>query len=229
MTGALPVSVRRPLTRTWPPLARLVGGAVLGAVIAQYAVSTDGPAWRVAAAAAVLGVVALGAPATARAATLGGAPAWALATAVGLYVGVPETDHVIGVGVGLAAFVVAELTGRARADGAAVVALGAALVWATLQGAGGREPALLAAFGAFGLLAVWPLVGALPGPRRALAPAPLRPALVAAAHAVAAVVIGRRGAVTDERVDVVLFAVAGLAALVIVVRLVTGGGRRARA
>ena len=229
MTGALPMAIRRPVTRTWPPLARLAGGAVLGAGIAHYVVSTDGPTWRIAAAAAVLGVVALGAPATARAATLGGAPAWALATAVGLYAGVPETDHVIGVGVGLAAFVVAELTGRARANGAAVVALGAALVWATLQGAGASQPALLAGFGAFGLLAVWPVVGALPGPRRSLAPAPLRPALVGAAHAVGAVVIGRRGAVVAERVDVTLFAAVGLAALLVVVRLVTGGGRRARA
>jgi hypothetical protein len=226
MTGALPASWRPLLSRRWPAVPRLLVGAGLGWVIGAQLVTTAGPDWRVAAAAAAMAVVTLGAPQTAQAGALGGAPAWALASTIGLYLGVPETGHVLGLGAGLGVLVVAHLAARARSDGLEVTLLGGVLTWAMLQGSVEREPALVGALGTFGLLVSWPVVRRLPGPHRGLAPASLRPLLLTTAHAITVWMVGRRGALENSMTAVAVVAVAGNAGLVLVARLVTGGRDR---
>jgi hypothetical protein len=223
VSGALPATIRSPLTRPWPGLARAVAGGVIGWIVAQVIVENPGPPWRVPAAIAVVAAIALGAPFTARAIGLGGPPAWGLATAIGLYLGLPETNHILGVGAGLGVMVVAVLTGAADANGVTVVALGSVLVWAILQGAVTREPAFLAGFAALGLLVLWPLVRYVPGPARGLAPRGARPLLVTAAHTGYAWIVGRRGALVDDRVEMALVGAVGALALIVVTRLVVGG------
>lgn len=228
MTGALPPALLRPLSRPWPLAARALGGGVLGWTV-DLVTDAPGPSWRPLLAAAVLAVVAAGSPWTARITAWGGAPALAAAAAAGLYVGVPETDHIVGLAVGLAVFALAELLGASRTTAAVVVALGGALVWADLAGSGTRQPALIAGVGALGLLLVAPLVAWAPGPSRPLVPRPLRGDAVLAVHAVAVIAIGRRGARTDSVTEVVALAAAVLAGLVVATRLVHGPvGRGAR-
>jgi hypothetical protein len=225
LTGALPASLRSPLTRRWPPVARVLAGAAIGWAIAAWAVTTPGPSWRTPLAVAAMAVVALGAPLVAGAIALGGPPAWALASAVALYGGVPETDHIVGVAAGLAVLTLAELTGRARTDALTVVALGAVLVWAGLQGAGDHGPAVVAAFATLGLLALWPVVAHVPGPRRALVPRAVRPTAITALHAVEVVLVARRGATEASVRTVALAAAIGAILLVVAVRLAAGGRR----
>jgi hypothetical protein len=223
VNGALPAAVLLPLTRPWPPAFRALAGGAIGWVVAAGIVDNPGPAWRVPAAAAVMAAIAAGAPLTARASALGGPPAWGLASAIGLYLGVPETNHILGVGAGVGVLVVAELTGAARADGLTVVALGGVLVWAILEGAVTRQPALVAAFASLGLLVLWPVVRYVPGPARALAPRAIRPLLVSTAHAAAVWLVGRRGALLDDRFDMAMIAAFGTVLLLVVTRLIVGG------
>jgi hypothetical protein len=223
VSSALPASIRSPLTRPWPGVARAVAGGVIGWIVAEVIVDNPGPSWRVPAAVVVMAAIALGAPFTARAIGLGGPPAWGLATAIGLYLGVPETNHILGVGAGLGVLVIAELTGAARTDGLTVVALGGVLVWAILQGAGEREPALLAGFATLGLIVLWPVVRYVPGPARGLAPRGVRPLLVTGAHVANAWIVGRRGALVDDRVEMAVIGAVGAVALVLATRLVVGG------
>jgi hypothetical protein len=222
VSSAVPATIRAPLTRPWPGVARAVAGGAIGWIVAEVIVDNLGPSWRVPASVVVMAAIALGAPLTARAIGLGGPPAWGLAAAIGLYLGVPETDHVLGLGAGLGVLVVAELTGSARADGLTVLALGGVLVWAILQGAGESEPALLAGFATLGLIVLWPVVRYVPGPARALAPHGVRPLLVTAAHTANAWIVGRRGALIDDRVEMATIGAVGAVALVIVARLVVG-------
>lgn len=221
MTGALPAAIRRPLVRPWPPLARALGGAVGGLGVAAI-VDAPGPAWRPLLAAAVLAIVAVAAPITVRLETWGGAPGLAFATTLGLYVGVPETDRVLGASVALVPFVVATLLGGIRSGGGVVVALGAVLMWLTFGGAGDRPPALVAGTAALGLLVVSPVVAALPGPPRSLLPRVLVGGAVAATNTLAVVAIGRRGAVSDSWREVAVLAALGLAALAVITRLLHG-------
>ena len=69
--------------------------------------------------------------------------AFGVATAVGLYLGVPETDHVLGVSVGLAVLAVAELTRRLQVDAIVAMAVDSALVWAAVRGAANRASAVI--------------------------------------------------------------------------------------
>ena len=170
-----------------------------------------------------MAAISAGSPLSARAVTLGGPPAWALASTVGLYVGVPETDHVLGMLAGLGVLVLAEVTGRARTGALGVVALGGVVVWALLQGAGNRAPALVAGFGTLGLLALWPIVVWRPGPARSLVPRRLRPLLITALQVVDALFIGRRGAVEDSARNVALATAVSSVALVLATRVVVGG------
>jgi hypothetical protein len=203
-------------------VARLLAGGLIGWIVADWVVNNPGPGWRTPAAVAAMAAIALGAPLTARAVALGGPPAWGLAAAIGLYLGVPETNHVLGTGAGLGVLVVAELTGAARADGLTVVALGGVLIWTILEGAVSREPALVAGFATLGLIVLWPVVRLLPGPAAALAPYGVRPFLVTGAQVAYAWIVGRRGALVDDRLDMALIAAIGAVALVAVTRLVVG-------
>lgn len=222
MTGSLPPVIRRPLARPWPPFARAVGGALVGLGIAAT-VDSSGPSWRPMLAAATLAIVAFAAPVTNRLDAWGGAPGLAFATSLGLYVGLPETDRVVGASVALAPFVLATLLGVLRSGSSlVVVALGAVLMWLTLGGAAYRHPAMVAGAAALGLLVVSPLVAVLPGPARPVLPKPLAGGAVAVVNAVAVVTIGRRGAVTDSWREVAVLAVLGLAALAVVTRLLHG-------
>ena len=96
---------------------------------------------------------------------------WAAASALGLYLGVPETDHVVGVAAVLAVLVLASLAAPGRASWVLVVGLDVVLAWAAVRGAPGGGPALVAGLAMPGLLVVAPLTSHLPGPRRALVPA----------------------------------------------------------
>jgi hypothetical protein len=226
MTGALPAAWRQPLSRPWPGVARLVLGAGLGWLVGAQLVTTLGPDWRVPAAAMAVAAVSLGAPVTARVNALGGPPAWALASTIGLYIGVPETGHVLGLGAGLGVLVVAVLTGRARSDGLTVVLLGGVLVWAMLQGSVQREPALVGALGTLGLLVSWPVVRRIPGPRNGVAPAAVEPLALTAAHALTVWIVGRRGALESSVTAMTVIVITGNLVLVVVARLLTGGRGR---
>ncbi|MFV0306177.1 MAG: hypothetical protein ACK5OX_00355 [Desertimonas sp.] len=221
MTGALPPPLRRPLTRPWPATPRTIGGAALGWSVERI-VDAPGPSWRPILATAVVALVAAAAPSTARLTALGGPPAMALATTVGLYVGVPETDRVVGLGAGLAVLTVAELLGASHTTPAVVVALGAALVWADLGGAGTHATAVVAGIGALGMFVTAPLVTWMPGPTRALVPRPLRGVVVIALHGAIVIAIGRRGAWGGSLAAVTAASVIGLVALTVAVRLVLG-------
>ena len=223
MTTALPEAVRRPLARPWPLLPRALAGAAAGFVIARWLVSDDAPSWTTPVAVLLMAAAAAGAPSTARADALGGAPLLALASAIGLYGGVPETDRVVGLAAGLAAFAVAELMGSARTSALTVVVLSGTLVAAVLDGGVGREPATIAGFATLGLLVLWPVAVALPGPSTPLVPgAALRSAIVTGLHAVTVVIIGRQGAVVESRPKVVLIVIVGSGLLVLAVRLAVG-------
>jgi len=222
MTAVLPDRWRRPFASDWPPVIRAVVGVVLGWFVAAWVADVPYSRWGNVAAAVTLGVTALGAPVTARVRTLGGPPAWGLASAIGLYLGVPETNHILGLGAGLGVLVLAELTGRCRGDALTVVALAGVLVWAITFGTGGRGPAAVAGYATLGLLVSWPVVPRLPGPRRGLVPAATRPAVLTAVDAVAVVLIGRRGATASSVAEMAVIAALGWVALLVVARLVNG-------
>jgi hypothetical protein len=222
MTATVSSGWRRPFASDWPPLVRVAIGGAVGWAIAAWIADVPDSAWGNVAAALTMSLVALGAPMTARVRTLGGVSAWALASTIGLYVGVPETNHVLGVGAGFGVFVLGELTGRCRGDALTVVALAGVLVWAITFGTGGRGTAAVAGYATLGLIALWPAVALLPGPRRGLTPAAVRAALLTAVDAVAVVLIGRRGAIVQSVEAMTLTAVLALAALVVVARIVYG-------
>jgi hypothetical protein len=127
------------------------------------------------------------------------------------------------VGAGIGVLVVAELVGSAQVDALTIVALGGVLVWTILQGAVSREPALVAGFATLGLLVLWPIVTSFPGPSGGVAPQALRAVLVTATHTTFAWIVGRRGALVDERVDMAAIGAVGAVALVVITRLVVGG------
>ncbi len=83
---------------------------------------------------------------------------------VGLYLGVPETDHVVGVAAVLAVLLVASLAAPRRASWVLVVGLDVVLAWAAVRGAPAGGPPLVAGLAMPGLLVVAPLTSHLPGP-----------------------------------------------------------------
>ena len=196
------------------PLARTAAGAVAGWVIAESTVDA-GPDWQTPAAAAVLAIALLAAPAVGRWAGNGVTSGWALAAALGLYVGVPETDHIVGVIAVLIVLFVAELAGRARVDGWVVAGLDAVIVWAALLGAAGRPGALVAAFAMLGLLVVSAPVALVGRPPREFVPSGWRPAALVALQLGFAIGVARLGGVrttTSEALTVSAIGIAVLAA-----------------
>lgn len=205
----------------WAPLVRVGAGAAAG-VIVSGALVTDGPLWRVPAAAAVLAIAFLVAPGVDRWAGRGITSGWALATSIGIYLGVPETDHVVGVVAVLIVVTLAELTGRARVDGFVVAALDVVLVWSVLRGAAGRPGALVAGMALLGLLVV-AVPASLPH-RPGLEPLPSRwrgPALVAL-QLVFCVIVARFGAVRTTGTEAVIVSVTGLTVLFVTAWYVMG-------
>ena len=108
-----------------------------------------------------------GRPAVARGVAATVVTAWAAVSALGLYLGVPETDHVVGVAAVLIVLLVASLGARRRASWVLVVGLDVAMAWAAVRGAPAGGPALAAGLAMPGLLVVAPLTSYLPGRRRA--------------------------------------------------------------
>ena len=153
---------------TVPWLVRLAAGAVVGWLIADRLVGGDGPSWTGPAAAATLAIAFVAAPGVDPWAGSGVVSGWALATALGLYVGVPETDQIVGVIAVLLVLWGAELAGRARVDWLVVCGLDAVLVLAAIHGAAGRPGALIAALAMLGLLVVAGPVSRLPRTSRSL-------------------------------------------------------------
>ena len=197
---------------------RAAAGAAVGWVIVANTAASGVPGWWAPAVAAALGVAVGVAGGTDRWAGTGISSGWALASGIGLYVGVPETDHLVGMLPVLAIVWLAELSGRMRVDAAVVIALDVVLVWATVHGAVNRSGALVAGLAVLGLLVVGPLVALVVDrvPGAARVPIPGRwtmPALVGLQF-VFAVGVARVGGVrttTAEAVAVVAVAVPLLA------------------
>lgn len=223
MSGLLPAAARRPLERPWPAAARALAGAIVAWVALEWGVTRPEPTWRVlAAAAAILATAAVAAPIVARVAVPGVAGGLALASAIGLYLGVPETDLVVGVAAALAMVWFADLTGRLRVDWLIVFALDAVVVFAAVRGAAGRDGAVVGGLAMLGLLVVWPVTAWLPGPARGLVPRSLRPLTLLALHGAYVLVVARRSAIRDDAVGAAVVAAVGVAVLVVATRLAVG-------
>ena len=161
------------LDRPWPPVLRAVAGGVAGWAAIRWGVTEPLPGWAPGGAAGVSAVGGLAAPAVARAGSVvvfGSAAA----SALGLYLGVPETDHVVGVAAVLAAVFLASLVAPGPASWVLVVGLDVVLVWTAVRGAPYGGPALLAGLAMPGLLVVAPVTSHLPGPRRPIVPASMQ-------------------------------------------------------
>ena len=152
------------LDRPWPPVLRAVAGGAAGWAAIRWGVTEPVPAWARGGAAGVSAVGGLAAPAVARSVGAIVVYGWASASALGLYLGVPETDHVVGVAAVLAVLLVASLAAPGRASWVLVVGLDVVLAWAAVRGAPAGGPPLVAGLAMPGLLVVAPLTSHLPGP-----------------------------------------------------------------
>jgi len=207
---------------SWPGWARAVTAGTVGYSLARWAVPVDGPPWRAAAAGVTLALVT---PTTLLADRWAPRGLWsglAVLSAGGLYLGVPETDHLIAVAGGLAALLVADVAGRVRMDGLVVLALAAVVVWVGVWGAVSRSGALTAGMALLGLMLVAPAAERLPGPGRAWVPA--RGQVVALLVLQALFVVGgaRLGALRSEAIDGAVVGLLGLVVLAWLARLVMG-------
>ena len=126
----------------WPP-GRCAGGAAGWAAI-RWGVTEPEPSWAPGSAAAVAAAGGLAAPAVARGAGATVVTGWAAASVLGLYLGVPETDHVVGVAAVIAVLVLTSLADPRRASWVLVAGLDVVLVWAAVRGAPAGGPALAA-------------------------------------------------------------------------------------
>jgi hypothetical protein len=208
---------------------RAIGGGVAGLVIGRLIVRelgdrVDDMWWPTWAAAAALAIAFVAAPSVTQLTGRSTVAAIGLVTAAGLYLGVPETDHVLGLGVGLAVLAVAELRGRLQADAIVVMAVDAALVWTAVRGAVNRDGAVVAGLALLGLLLVAPVVVGGTSARRS-SPR-VRVALLVIAQFVFVVVVARNGALRPDASGAALVAVAGLVGLTLAARLVVAGRPR---
>jgi len=205
---------------------RLASVALLGAaggwVIADVLVAGDQPTWRAPACAFVLAAAALAATRIERWSDRGVSAGWALAAAIGMYLGVPETDHLVGVIAVLIVMWLAGVTGRLRADYLVVAGLDAVLVWGAVRGASGSSGALLAALAMLGLLVVAPLIAQLPRPVGELVPDSWRAPLLVALQLVFCVTVARLGGVRTTTAEAAVVAATGLVALGAAAWLVIG-------
>jgi hypothetical protein len=137
---------------------RALVGIASGWAIVEVAAPASVPGWWAVVASATLAVALVVVPGTNRWAGRGLNSGWALATLCGLYVGVPETDHIVGMAPVLGIVWLGELTGRMRVDALVVAALDIVLVWAAVEGAVNRSGAMIAGVSLLGLLVVAPIV-----------------------------------------------------------------------
>lgn len=189
-------------------------GAIAGWLIVARGVSPDVPGWWAPFVAAWLALALAVAPGTNRWAGRGITSGWALATILGIYVGVPETDRIVGVGAVIAVIWLGELSGRMRVDALIVVALDIVLVWAAVQGAVGVSGAMIAGVATLGLLVVAPIVAAVARAPRSLSHAPWTMPVLVGLQFVFAIAVARLGGVrttAGEATIVVVIAVAVLA------------------
>ena len=147
---------------------------------------------------------------------------WAAASALGLYLGVPETDHVVGVAAVLAAVFLASLAAPGPASWVLVVGLDVVLVWTAVRGAPDGGPALLAGLAMPGLLVVAPVTSHLPGPRRPIVPASMQPAALIGLQAGFTVAIARTAARADTIAVASTIVALGLVVLLATARLAVG-------
>ncbi len=194
-----------------------MAGVVAGAVVAITGPGGRDPG-RALLAAGVAAAAGLGAGAADRWRRRGLWTGLALVTALGLYAGVPETNHIIGLAGGLAVLTLADCRGLVRMTSEVVLALDVVLVWAALWGAGARDGAAVAGLAMLGLLAALPVAAALPGPSRALMPERWQAAALVGLQAAYALALARLAAWRPSVVEVGIIVV--VAAL-----LLLGGGR----
>ena len=205
----------------WPTIVRVLVGASAGFVVVEWLVRPDGPDWRLWVAMATLAVAGWAAPSTDAWAGRGITSGIALVTSVGIFLGPPETDHVLGMALGLAVLWLAEVTGRARVDGLVVLAIDVLLVWAAVWGASGRAGAVVGGVAMLGLLLVAPLVRWAPGPARGLPPEWQGYALVGL-QLVFVVVVARLGALRESALEAAVVSGVSLVVLVLLARIVVG-------
>ena len=211
----------------WLPAAaaRAAAGGVAGLVIGRLVAAelgdrVDDVWWPTWASAAALAVAFAAAPSASQLTARSPIAALGLATAVGLYLGVPETDHVLGVAVGLAVLTLAELRRGLHVDTIVTMAVDSALVWTAVRGAANRASAIIGGLALLGLLLVAPLVLAGRGRR---AGGEWRAALLVAAQLVFVVVVARNSAIRPDAGAAAMIAVAGLVGLTITARIVVAG------
>ena len=204
---------------------RAFGGGLLGLLIGRLIVRELGdriddawwPSW---AAAAALAVAFAAAPSVVGLMRQRTVAVLGVITAGGLYLGVPETDHVLGLLVGLSVLAIADVRGRVRLDTIIVMTIDAALVWAAIRGAADREGAVVGGLALLGLLLVAPLV--IGGSSRRANP-PLAAAMLVIAQLVFVVVVARNGALRPDASGAALVASAGLVGLAVAGRLIVTG------
>ena len=122
---------------------------------------------------------------------------WAAAGVLGLYYGVPETDHVVGVAAMVAVLLLVSFSIAPRPSWVLVAGLDVVLPWAALRGAPAGGPALVAGLAVPGLLVLAPLVGRVPGPRSPLVPRATRSVVLVGLQLVFAAVVARQAATSD--------------------------------
>jgi hypothetical protein len=213
-----PAALRWP----WPLGIRLLVAALGGWVLANVAVRPEVPWWRAGIAAIALALAAAAATSADRFARRGLWTGLAVATSLGLYVGVPETNHILGLAAGLLVLWLADLSGRLRINGLLVLAIDATLVWAAVWGASARPGAVVGGLALLGLLLVMPIVRVAPGPIEALVPPSWHVTALIGLQVGFAVAVGRLAALRESAAEAGMIALVGLAGLVALSRLVIG-------
>ena len=206
---------------TVPWWVRMAAGAVAGWLIADRFPGGGDPSWTGPAAAATLAIAFVAAPGVNPWAGSGVVSGWAVATALGLYAGVPETDQIIGVIAVLLVLWGAEPAGRARVDWLVACGLDAVLVLAAIHGAAGRPGALIAALAMLGLLVVAGPVSLLPRPSQ-LVPDVLQAATLLGLQFAFAFVVARKGGVRTTTSEALVVSATALVALAVAAWLVMG-------
>ena len=207
----------------WPLPVRVAAGAAVGWLLIDVGPSSAAEEWARPTVAALLAAVAAG--------TVGMGRRWprravasgsCLVAFLGIYACVPETQRLGAMAIVVAIPVVGELTGQLIASWPVIVAAAAVTLWATYDGGGFRDSALVAGFAALGLAVVEPIAVRLPGPRRGLSGALTVPALLAL-QAGYAVAVGRHAGLRDDVPSALAVAVPLVVGLTLAARLIVGG------
>jgi hypothetical protein len=210
------------LDRPWPPVLRVVAGAGSGWAAVRWGVTEPTPGWARAGAIGVSAIGGLTAPAVARGAGASVVAWWAAASTYGLYLSVPETDHIVGVGAVVVVLVLGSLTSPRQASWLLVAGLDVVLAWAAVRGAPASGPALVAGLSTPGLLIVAPASANVPGPAHALVPAVLRSAALIGLQVGYAVFLARVAARSDTVAVAAAIVGAALVVLVVAARFAVG-------